>query len=437
VRKRHSVTVLGLGHIGLPTALAIALSGYRVIGVDINSDRVKAIQTGQLKISEPGFDEKLRSALESGALNLRKDFDKEGRDSDVCLICVQTPLGRHREPDLQPVLSAVRTVASSVRAGSFVSIHSSLPPCTTRTKIAPLLTRRSGLQCGKDFWLAVSPERMTPSQPLKEIFENPRVVGGYTNQCAKVAASFYASFVKGPLFLTDATVAEASKLAENAFRDVNIAFANELALLCEKLRVPVQEVIRIANTHPRVHILNPGPGVGGPCLPKDPLLLLSSAGRLNGVSVIRTARRINDSMPEHAVKLVRQSLRKVGKTVRRSRIAVLGLAYKSNVDDIRNSPALKIISLLERDGALVRKFDPLADRSLDGNRCDTLDEAFDRADCIVILAEHDAIRDLDLLEMRKLTSDHPVIVDGRGLFTEQHARESGFLYSGIGFSPNP
>jgi UDP-N-acetyl-D-mannosaminuronic acid dehydrogenase len=426
------VCVLGLGHIGLPSALAIALSGYPVVGVDVDSDRVNLIRNGQLKHSENGFAEKLRSALETRILELADNLDEGDRGSDVYVICVQTPIDRRNKPVLKAAKAAAEAIGHRMKAGVLVAIHSSLPPGTTRTKIAPLLERLSKLHCGSDFWLVASPERMTPSLSLQEFIHSPRAIGGYTPQCADVAASFYANILKGDLLLTDASVAEVSKLAENTFRDVNIAFANELALLCERLRVPVRDVIRIANTHPRVHIHEPGAGVGGPCLPKDPYLLLASGRVMKAASVIMAARRINDDMPDNVVSLIRQSLKNVGKKIKASNVAILGLAYKADVDDTTYSPARRIISLLSREGASIRTFDPIVDESLGGNKCDTLETAVRDADCIVIVTDHTMFRNLDLRQLRTLAQDNPVIVDGRGLFEKKVAEENGFKYATIG-----
>jgi len=434
-QHRLRVCVLGLGHIGLPTALAIALSGYPVVGVDVNPDRIDRIRNGQLKHSETGFDEKVRSALKTHRLELRDKLGDSDRGSHVYIICVQTPIGRQNKPDLKSAVAATESVGDMIEAGALVTVHSSLPPSTTQTRIAPILEKRSGLQCGTDFWLAVSPERMTPNFSLQEFIHSPRAVGGYSHECARVAASFYTNVLKAELLLTEASVAEVSKLAENAFRDVNIAFANELAILCERLGVSVREVVRIANTHPRVHIHNPGAGVGGPCLPKDPYLLLASARRRKPVSVMRAAREVNDRMPDDMVRLVAQSLRKVGKRTKGSHVAIFGLAYKPDVDDTTYSPARRIIWLLLREGALVRTFDPMVDESLGGQRCDTLETAVERADCIVIVTEHRAFCQLNLQQLRKLTGENPVIVDGRGLFNEEDAKKAGFLYAGIGYAP--
>lgn len=434
--KRHELkaSVLGLGHIGLPTAVAIASSGYRVVGVDMNQDRLRRIRNGQLEHQEAGFDRKLSSLIENHRLVLTDDINSLGERLDVHVICTQTPLGRKNRPDLRSVLSAAGSIADRLEKGSLVTIHSSLPPGTTRGKIAPLLASRSALACGKDFWLTVSPERMTPSVSLHEFVTNPRAIGGYDLKCAQVAARFYAEFVKGDLILTDATVAEVSKLAENAFRDVNIAFANELAQICDNLEIPVREVIRIANTHPRVRIHDPGAGVGGPCLPKDPYLLLASSSKKKAktVSLILTARKVNDEMPEKVVRLIRHSLINVGKRIRGAHIAILGLSYKPGVDDTTYSPARTIVDLLLRAGASVRTYDPIVHESIGGRMCNSLQTAFVAADCVVLVTEHRIFRDLRLRDLRKLTRDDPIIIDGRGTLSREEVQEEGFYYVAVG-----
>jgi UDP-N-acetyl-D-mannosaminuronic acid dehydrogenase len=435
--KQHElrVSILGLGHIGLPTAAAIALAGYRVVGVDVNQDRLQRIRNGELEHQEAGFEGKLFSLIESHRLNLTDDLSSADGKFDVYVICAQTPLDRNNRPDLRAVTSATGSIADRLEVGSLVTVHSSLPPGTTRSKLAPFLARKSALQCGKDFWLTVSPERMTPSLSLHEFATNPRAIGGYNPKCAQVAASFYTEFIKGKLILTDATVAEVSKLAENAFRDVNIAFANELAQICENLAVPVREVIDLANTHPRVRIHDPGAGVGGPCLPKDPYLLLASAPRKRTDSLILTARKINDEMPNRMVRLVHHSLTRVGKRIKGANIAILGLAYKPDVDDTTYSPAGTIIDLLTNAGASVRTYDPVVRESLGGRRCDSLEIAVRDADCIVIVTEHSVFRDMKLRNLRKLTRDDPIIVDGRSILLGKDVKENGFYYVGIGVPP--
>lgn len=415
--------------------MAIAQSGYRVVGVEISQDRLQRIREGQLEHQEDGFKGKVVSLIEDHRLRLIDDLSRLDERFNVHVICTQTPLGKNNRPDLVSVTRAIGSVARRLQRGALVTIHSSLPPGTTQTKIAPLLTKKAALQCGKDFWLTVSPERMTPSASLQEFLSNPRVIGGYTLECAKVAACFYTEFIKGNLILTEATLAEVSKLAENTFRDVNIAFANELAQICRNLKVSVREVIRIANTHPRVRIHDPGAGVGGPCLPKDPYLLLSHSihrrGKLRTASVILSARKLNDEMPEQVVLLVRHSLASVGKRMRGSHISILGLAYKPNVDDTTYSPARKIIDLLMRKGASIRTYDPIVQKSLGGRKCDTLESTFDDTDCVVIVTEHGVFRNIKLKELRKLTRDHPIIVDCRGILSEQEVIDAGFVSSGI------
>lgn len=430
--RKLRVAVFGLGHIGLPTALAISLSGYSVLGVDIDPDRVEHIRSGRVRQSEPGFLEKLRSSLETHRLQLTSEFDMSKDGSDVYVVCVQTPLIGKKKPDLRSVVQVCRLISKAVRAGSLVTVHSSLPPGTTRKKLAAMLETPSGLRCGRDFWLTVSPERLTPSLSLEEFTNNPRAVGGYSAECTRVASSFYSTIIRGELLLTDATVAEAAKLAENSFRDVNVAFANELALLCEDVGVPAVEVIRVANTHPRVRIHDPGAGVGGPCLPKDPYLLLASSRKSKSSSVVMAARKINDNMPNHVVGLVRRAMRGTGKGIAGSQIAVLGLAYKADVDDVTYSPAGRIITLLLRGHARVRTYDPYVEESLGGMKCESLGAAVEKASCLVFVTDHKMFRELDLREVRKVAGDDPVLVDGRNVFTESKAMEAGFHYAAVG-----
>jgi UDP-N-acetyl-D-mannosaminuronic acid dehydrogenase len=308
-----------------------------------------------------------------------------------------------------------------------------VPPGTIKSLVVETLEERSGLKCGCDFWLAYCPERIAPGRAVREFAENARIVGGYDSDSADVAAQLFKTVTKGEILKTDCASAEVAKVAENTFRFVNIAFANELALICEQVGVDVMEVVRLTNTHPRVNIHKAGFGVGGPCVPKDPYLLLHSVVGTDFRSrVIEPSGELNEFMLRHAVELVVKGLKKVGKNVKGSKVAVLGVAYKAEVDDVRNSPADQIVGELMNLGAEVVVYDPFCEESFGAKRVQNHWEAVERSDCIVTVTDHKLFRGLSLRKTRTLMSEHPVIVDGRRIFEPSEAKKLGFTYYGIG-----
>jgi len=313
-----------------------------------------------------------------------------------------------------------------------VIISSTVPPGTLLGKVKPKLESLSGLSVETEFYLAYAPERIAPGKALKEFVESPRLVGGIGPNSTKIASELFKTVCK-TVIETDAVTAEVAKLAENTFRDVNIAFANQLALICEHYGVDVTEVIKLANTHPRVNIHMPGPGVGGPCLTKDPYLLINKI-KPTDYDIIRTARKINDSMPKHVIELTLQALKNVRKEVKNSKIAILGTAYKGDVDDSRNSPSKQIIYELIRLGAKVVVYDPYCKESFGAKKASSLYEGVKDADCILILTDHTEFKNLHLKEIKALMNEKPVIVDGRRIVNPYEAKGLGFIYYGIGFT---
>jgi len=385
----RSVCVLGLGYIGLPTAATLAANGVSVLGVDTNQKILDTLNNDDIHIQEAGLREVYRAARRSG----RFDVAAQPAEADAFLIAVPTPFYPDRSgeyqglayklADLRAVEAAAESIVPVLRKGNLVLLESTSPPRTTVDRLAPIL-RRSGLEPGRDFHLAYSPERVLPGQILRELTENARVVGGITAESARAAAELYAIFVKGEIIQTDSTTAELVKLMENSYRDINIAIANEFSRLSARFGVDVWEAISLANRHPRVRILNPGPGVGGHCISVDPWFLVESAPELT--SLIAAARRLNDSQPRFVADLVRQALG----TLKGKRIAALGLAYKPDVDDVRESPAADVVRLLEAGGAAVKAWEPhKPDASMDGVRiAPTLEAALEDADAVVLLVAH-------------------------------------------------
>lgn len=394
--KFNTLCVIGLGYIGLPTASMFAVNGLNVLGVDVNPTIVETLQNGGLHIHEPGLREAVQQAIQSGCLRVANQPEA----ADAFLIAVPTPFQqkdfgvfngeKYKKADLSAVTAAAESIVPHLRRGNLVVLESTSPPRTTVDLLAPIL-EKSGLKAGVDFHLAYSPERVLPGQILRELVENARVIGGITPESAQAGHDLYVTFVKGEIILTDATTAEMVKLMENTYRDVNIAIANEFARLAERLGVDVWEAISLANRHPRVKILSPGPGVGGHCISVDPWFLVEAAPDIT--PLIQRARHVNDSQPRYVFELVERALR----GLRGRQIAALGLAYKPDVDDLRESPAVETVHLLQEAGAKVLCFEPFkADAVLPGlTLAPTLEAALAGSEALLLLVGHTQFRRLD------------------------------------------
>jgi len=426
------IIIFGLGHIGLPKAAIVAEAGFHVIGFDVNSKKVEDVSKGNVTVNEPGLGDLIKRLTEEGLLEATSDANAAVKEADIIIICVPTPVKEDKTPDLSYVEDACKTIAHNLSKGKLILIESTLPPKTTKTYIAPILEEGSGLKCGLDLWLAYCPERTTIGKALKEFVENDRIVGGYNTESAEVATKFFKTFAKGNIHITDSTTAEVAKLAENTFRDLNIAFANQLALICEQTGIDALEVVKLANTHARVNIHRPGPGVGGPCLPKDPYLLIHQSKPMR-YNIIKTARQINDYIPKHIVKLILRALKNTGKDVRSTRITILGTAYKGDIDDSRLSPSKSIIYELTNLRAEVTVYDPKCNESFGAKRTDSLHEAVKDADCLIIVTDHTEFKKLNLQEIKALMNEKPAIIDGRRIINPREAEDLGFIYYGVGF----
>lgn len=387
----QKICVLGLGYIGLPTSSTFAAHGLFVVGVDSNYEVVNGLQNGRLHISEPGMDTALQDSLQSGRLIIRSQPEA----ADAFIIAVPTPFYEDKRADLRAVISASESIVPHLRRGNLVVLESTSPPRTTVDVVAPIL-ERSGLKAGRDFYLAYSPERVLPGQILRELVENARVIGGVDRASAERGRELYSAFVRGEIVLTDATTAEMVKLMENTYRDINIAIANEFSRLADRFDVDIWEAIKIANLHPRVKILQPGPGVGGHCIGVDPWFLVEAAPDIT--PLIRTSRQVNDAQP---VFVVDQLARFMPQGLAGCRLAVLGLTYKANVNDFRESPALKIVGILQSRGVEVAGYDPhLPEMGLAGVVAHkSLPDAVRGADGLVLLVGHTEFRQLSPLDV--------------------------------------
>jgi UDP-N-acetyl-D-mannosaminuronic acid dehydrogenase len=416
------ICVLGLGYIGLPTASTFATHGINVVGVDVNPQIVSSLQNGKLHIYEPGLREVVQSALESRKLSIRPTPET----ADAFIIAVPTPFQEDKRADMRAVISATEAIVPHLRQGNLVVLESTSPPQTTTHLLVPIL-ERSGLKAGADFHLVYSPERVLPGQILRELVENARVIGGIDPASAQAGRDLYVTFVKGDILLTDATTAEMVKLMENTYRDVNIAVANEFSRLADRFGVDVWEAISIANRHPRVKILNPGPGVGGHCISVDPWFLVEAAPDLT--PLIHTARQVNDSQPQFVVDLVQKALGKLeGK-----RIAGLGLSYKPDVDDLRESPAIEVCHLLQAAGAQVLAYEPnKINAVIPGlTLAPSLNEAIQNADGLLLLVKHTGLSGLDPASVAQLTPAR-VAIDTVSGWSKEAWQAVGFRYFRLG-----
>lgn len=428
----QKICVLGLGYIGLPTASTFATHGVKVVGVDINPHVVETLRSGDIHIHEPGLRSVVESALASGNLTV----SSEPEEADAFLIAVPTPFyedkhgeyeGRkYRLADMRAVISATEAILPSLRKGNLVVLESTSPPRTTVDLVGPIL-ERSGLKAGEDFYVCYSPERVLPGQILRELIENARVVGGITPESAEAGHDLYSTFVKGAIIETDATTAEMVKLMENTTRDVNIAIANEFSRLAEKFGVDIWEAIRLANLHPRINILNPGPGVGGHCISVDPWFFVEGAPELT--SLIYQARKVNDGQPHFVVEKVKQALG----SLQGKKIAALGLAYKPDVDDLRESPATEVVHLLQKEGTHVKAWEPFkSDANLQGiDMAASLDAAIQDADAILLLVKHTEFINLSPAQLVSATQSR-ILIDCVNGWNEDVWQKAGFTVYRLG-----
>jgi UDP-N-acetyl-D-mannosaminuronic acid dehydrogenase len=401
----NKICVLGLGYIGLPTASTFATHGINVVGVDVNNRIVETLKNGDIHIHEPGLRTLVQAALGSRKLTISTSPEP----SDAFIISVPTPFLEDKRADMSYVIAAAQAIVPFLRSGNLVVLESTSPPRTTIDIVAPIL-ERSGLKTGDEFSLAYSPERVLPGQILRELIENARVIGGIDSKSSYAGRDLYRVFVRGDIILTDATTAEMVKLMENTYRDVNIAIANEFSRLADRFRVDIWRAIEIANLHPRVDILKPGSGVGGHCIGVDPWFLVEAAPDIT--SLIRTARQVNDSQPEFVVKTVTDAYGSDDALgLSGSHIAILGLTYKPDVDDLRESPAISIAKLLVAAGALVSAYDPyqLHAEIEDVLVQQDIETAIKKADLLLLLVGHTSFKELDPEEIAEKTNARLIV----------------------------
>ncbi len=397
------VNVVGLGYIGLPTALMLASHGVQVVGTDYNTQLVETLKGGRTTFKEDGLDELFEQAVKAGI-----QFSDRYQETDLYIVSVPTPYDeKSKKVDASYVEKAVEAVLAVCPKGATIVIESTISPGTMDRHVRPLVTEK-GYVIGKDINLVHAPERIIPGNMVYELVHNSRTIGADDREIGEKVKEVYASFCQGEIVVTDIRTAEMTKVVENTFRDINIAYANELAKICRSDNMDVYEIIRIANKHPRVNILQPGPGVGGHCISVDPWFLVGDYPGL--ANIILAARKINDSMPEFVLERVHNIMKERGMTDV-GRVGLYGLTYKENVDDMRESPTLQMLESMEKHlcGNLVKVYDPYITGDIVPNQYHDLDEFLENIDLVVLMVGHDEIKQ----NLRKLAGK--VILDTRGI----------------------
>ena len=407
------VCVVGLGYIGLPTAAFIASKGVKVVGIDVNERFVKLINEGKVPFFEPGFEELLAKVVEEGNLVAQA----EQVEADAYIVCVPTPFQDNHKVDTKYIRAASEALAPHLRPGALVVLESTSPPGTTEDMANHLIELRPDLSLNEEddnaIFVAHCPERVLPGQIMEEMENNDRVIGGLTPKGTELARDLYGTFCTAELLMTNATTAEMAKLTENSFRDVNIAFANELSLICDRLGIDVWELIELANHHPRVNILQPGPGVGGHCIAVDPWFIVSAAPE--EAKLIKLARDVNDGKPEWVIEQVVKALEGKEKPV----VAALGIAFKNDIDDLRESPSLEIVKRLGADNPEldIRVVEPNVDElpavlsSISNLTKQDTKEAIAAADVVLLLVNHKEFVNLDQSVLEGKT-----VIDTKGIW---------------------
>ncbi|NCQ16142.1 nucleotide sugar dehydrogenase [Candidatus Falkowbacteria bacterium] len=424
ISKKCKIGIIGMGYVGLPLAAVAAKKGYEVYGIDTDKEKLKIIAQGKSPFKED-FLEKLLLKVK---INVSAD-PKILKKCDICIICVPTPVDEKYYPVLDPVISASKAVAQNLKKGALVILESTVNPGVCEDIVRPIFVA-AGHRPGRDVFIAHCPERVNPGDPKWNVGNIPRVVGAFEEAGLKLAKEFYESIVDAPIMAIDSIrEAEAVKILENSFRDINIAFVNELAKSFGRLNIDIVNVIKGASTKPFSFMPHwPSCGVGGHCIPVDPYYLIEKA-KSNGFdhSFLRTARAINNSMPEYTAEMMQDLLNDVKKSVKGAKIGILGLSYKANVGDLRESPSYKIIKLLEKIGAVIHTYDPFV---LDKSTAKSLAEILKKSEAILLATNH---REFKKVTAEKLKQNKIlVVVDGKNFLDKEAIKKAGILYRGIG-----
>ena len=435
--RKIKICTIGLGRIGLPTAAMFASAGATVIGVDINPEVVLSVNEGKTRfVDEPGLDKVVEGPSKNGNLRATTDYESAVAQSDFIIVCVPTPVDQARTPDYSAVISVCKTIGRLLKPGTTVIIESTVGPGTVENLIRPLLESESKMRAGSDFGLASCPERSDPGNIISNMRTVPRVVGGINQHCTDLVADLYETLLNVKVYkVSDPKTANAVKLTENLFRDVNIALANEFALVYEKLGIDAIEVIKACASKYNFMPHYPGAGVGGPCLPSNSYYLISEGVKAGNIPyLVRAAREINDRMPDHVVELVSEALNEVGKTIRGSKIAILGVSYKPEIKDVQQTPVELICSNLSRLGAMLDIYDPMfpGEEVFGYPTRRSLAQAVNGADCIVIGTAHREFQNMDLKLLAQLAESPAALVDSRNVVSPKDALAAGFSFRGVG-----
>lgn len=427
--RKAAVCVVGLGYVGLPTALVLADAGFRVSGFDIDAAKVSSLRDGVLLFSkgDPGITQLFLKVYRKMVISADTSVLAH---QDIYLIAVATPLGTEtKKVNVHPLKRALQAVGTSISIPCMVIIESTCAPGTAEKIAVPILERHSGEKLNEGFFLLHCPERISPGQTLANLTTYPRVIGVSHSQAGKLAKTLYESFCSGPIDLVDLKTAEVVKTAENADRDIRIALANEFAVLCDAYGVNFQKVRKLINKMPDKHILHAGAGVGGHCIPKDPWLFINNLKDKKRARLIPIARAVNDSMPAYITELLMDAVKAAGdRSLVGKKIAVLGYTYRENTDDTRDSPTRSLLRLLEQEGVRLRVHDPLV-TEYTGNLKDVLTGAY----AMVVMVGHDEYKKIPLKELKRWMLGR-IIIDGRDVISKSNATDLGFIYRGIGNS---
>ncbi|MFP7297229.1 nucleotide sugar dehydrogenase [Neobacillus niacini] len=412
----NKICVVGLGYIGLPTAVMFANHGKVVHGVDINEEIVNKINRKQLHIEEKGLKEKLTEAIDQKHLTVSTSPE----EADVFIIAVPSPIKDDKTANLSYVEKATEAIVPYLQKGNLVILESTVPPLTVEKVMLPVLLK-TNLEIGTELFVAHSPERVIPGKVFEELINNDRIIGGINEKSSELAVELYRTFVIGNIHITDAKTAELVKVIENTYRDVNIAFANELARICDNLNINVWEAIKLANHHPRVNIHSPGPGVGGHCIAVDPWFLVEL--QPDTAKMIGLARNINDSMPEYTTNKVISIIKQ--QSILNGKVAVLGLSYKADIDDTRESPSLDVMRALEEQKIEYSVFDPHIKEQIFMKQTKSIEEAVEHADLILIMTNHQEFKKLNP-ESLKDKMRTKIIYDTKKCIDEDKWKQAGF-----------
>ncbi|MCA1062457.1 nucleotide sugar dehydrogenase [Rossellomorea aquimaris] len=413
--------VMGLGYIGLPTAVMFAQHGLDVVGVDINENVINQLKNRSLHIEEPGLKDRFHSVMNSGKLTV----STVPTEADVYIIAVPTPITKDKEADLSYVISATEAILPFLKKDNLIILESTVPPRTTEDILLPILSQ-TGYKVGIDLLVSHSPERVLPGRLFEELIENDRIVGGINEESCLKTVFLYKKFVKGNIYMTDAKTAEMVKLIENTYRDVNIALANELAVIGEQLDINIWDAIKLANYHPRVNIHFPGPGVGGHCIAVDPWFIVEKSPETS--KLIHLSRTINETAPSRIVNIIEQTVKDIDDPI----ITLCGLAYKGNIDDVRESPSLVIMSELIKKGYKLKLHDPLVKENF-ANKYVHFEDAIDNTDCLVFLTRHDGYLKLNLIDYKE-KFNHRNVVDTINLLNHEMLQNEGFDTYLVGYN---